>query len=751
VTAAKGERTAEVTADVSLIGHAGPGGQEAVCRAAFAELLRRYGDVGGVFSWNGAAPHPAGTAPESALRLELTLADGRISGTIALTGPDLEAVLPERSAAHYLTLLATASGAADELGAVDVLTPQERQEIAAANGEPIDPDTLRPWPELVAGHAARTPSAIAVRYEDHALSYAELERRANQLAALLRASGIDFQASVALCLPRGERMVVAALGVLKAGACYVPLDPADPAARRNEILRDSGARIVVAAACPIDNLPGGVALIQLDARFTALADQPDVPLAVPLSGGDAAYLLYTSGSTGRPKGVLVEHRQLAAYVAAIVRRFGIDRPRSYALVQPLTVDSSVTALAVALATGGEVHVLSRERALDAAAFADWMRRHDVDCLKIAPSHLRALQGSPRFAELLPSWLLIVGGEASSWRWLRDLQRAHPRLQIVNHYGPTETTVGVLTLAVAEHLDAQWSTAPIGVSLPGTTITVADPAGREVPVGIAGELVIGGAQVARGYQNATERSGFVETGIGRRYRTGDRARRLVRGTVTFLGRDDDQVKVHGFRIELGEIDAALAEHPAVREAASAIDADVGGVARIIAYVVPSDVDTAALRAHLKARLSPHMVPRVIVPMNRLPLTPHGKLDRGSLPPPGPGTSANSGVDAVAPGARLEHVVAAVWCDLLGVAAVGPEQNFFEVGGHSLLLVDLQNRLCREAGKEVELLDLLQHPTVRGQAQLLSGTHRGMAPPRRSALQAALARRRQQLRGRGIADD
>jgi amino acid adenylation domain-containing protein len=748
VTGARGQRTAAVTADVSpVIGRAGPAGVEAACRAAFTELLRRYGNVGGAFWWNGGAPDPAGTAPVPALRLDLNLADNRIAGTIALAGPDLEAVRPERSAAHYLTLLAASGG----LGTVDVLTADERREIAGADGEPVDPDALRPWPELVAEHAARTPSAIAVRYEDVVLSYRELDRRANQLAAVLRACGIGPGAPVALCMPRCERTVVAALGVLKAGAYYVPVDPADPAARRNEILRDSSTRIVVAAACSVDELPDGVASIELDAEFTMLAGQPDTPPAVPVLGRDAAYLLYTSGSTGRPKGVLVEHRQLAAYIAAIVRRFGIDRPRSYALVQPLTVDSSVTALAVALATGGQVHVLSRERALDAAGFADWMRRYDVDCLKIAPSHLRALQGSPRFAELLPSWLLIVGGEASSWPWLRDLQRAHPRVRIVNHYGPTETTVGVLTFAVADHLDAQWSTAPIGRALPGTTVTVADHAGREVPLGIAGELVIGGAQVARGYHGAPGRSGFAGTGSGRRYRTGDQARRLAGGTVAFLGRDDDQVKVHGFRVELGEVDAALAEHPAVREAASAIDADPGGVPRVVAYVVPGDVDTAALRAHLKARLSPHMVPWAIMPMDRLPLTPHGKLDRSALPSPGPGAHAGSGPGPVAPAAGLEHVVGAVWCDLLGVEAVEPEQNFFDVGGHSLLLVELQKRLRSEAGREVDLLDLLNHPTVRAQAHLLTRPQRALSPPRRPALQAALARRRQQLRGRGAVDD
>lgn len=735
MTATTGERTAAVTADATLIGH---GGAEAVCRAAFAELLRRYGDVSGAFWWNGAAPDSSETMAAPAVRLELTAVDGGVAGRIILTGPDLEPVPPERSAAHYLTLLATASGGAGDLGTVDVLTAAERRAIAAADGEPTAPDALRPWPELVAEHAARTPNAIAVRYEERALGYGELERRANQLAALLRASGIASGMPVALCLPRCERMVVAALGVLKAGAYYVPVDPADPAARRNEIIRDSGARVIVAAACPVDDLPVGVATVQLDAEFTALAGQPDAPPAVRLSGGDAAYLLYTSGSTGRPKGVLVEHCQLAAYVAAIVRRFGIDRPRSYALVQPLTVDSSVTSLAVALATGGEVHVLSRERALDPAAFADWMRCYNVDCLKIAPSHLRALQGSPRYAQLLPAWLLIVGGEASSWSWLRDLQRAHPQLRIVNHYGPTETTVGVLTLTVAEHLDAQWTVAPIGVALPGTTVTVADPAGREVPLGIAGELVIGGGQVARGYQGVTGRSGFIETAAGRRYRTGDRVRRLADGMVAFLGRDDDQVKVRGFRVSLGEVDAALAAYPAVRETASVIEAGPSGDARIVAYVAPGDVDTAALHMHLKSLLSPHMVPHVIVPVDRLPLSPHGKLDHGALPsPPLP---ANSGTGAPAPGTGLEHIVAAAWCDLLNVESVEPEQNFFDAGGHSLLLIDLQNRLTRDAGKEVELLDLLQHPTVRAQAELLTR-------PRRAVPRAALGSRRQQPRGRG----
>ena len=742
---------AVVTADVSLIAErAGTGGVEAACRVAFTELLRRYGDIGGVFSWNGAVPDADEQVPPPALRLELSLAEGRVTGTITLLGPDLEAVPPDNSAAHYLTLLLAASDAPGELGAVNVLTAAERREIAATDGEPLAADELRPWPDLVAEHAARHPHAIAVRFEDLVLSYGDLERHANQLAALLRTSGIGPGAAVALCMPRCERMVVAVLGILKAGDHYVPIDPADPAARRDEILRDSGARVVVTTGT-LSDLPRGVASVQLDAQFTSLADHPVSPPAVPLSGGDVAYLLYTSGSTGRPKGVLVEHRQLAAYVMAMVRRFGIDRPRSYALVQPLTVDSSVTSLAVALGTGGEVHVLSRERALDGAAFADWMRRHEVDFLKIAPSHLRALQHSPRFSELLPSWLLVVGGEASNWRWLRDLQRACPHLGVVNHYGPTETTVGVLTLAVVEHLDALWSTAPIGTALPGTTVTVADPAGREVPLGIAGELVIGGAQVARGYRGVTAGSAFVETGAGRQYRTGDRVRRIAGGVIAFLGRDDDQVKVSGFRVELGEVDAALADHPAVREVASVTRADDRGGGDIVAYVVPSDVDVEDIREHARLRLPPHMVPRAFVSVDYLPLTAHGKLDRGALPRLASRAPGWPGPGAGAPEPGLEGIVAAAWRDLLGVQAVGPEQNFFDVGGHSLLLIELQNRLSRDAGRPVDLLDLLQHPTVRAQAQLLSRPRDAVPVPRHSALQERMARRRRLLRGKGVVDE
>jgi amino acid adenylation domain-containing protein len=621
------------------------------------------------------------------------------------------------------------------------VAPDEESIVAALNGVRTEfPE--KPFHQLFEEQAARNPDAIAVRAGDTSLCYGELNRRANQLAHLLRDRGVGPEVTVGLCLDRGVRMVVAVLGVLKAGGAYVPVDPRDPAVRRSAILDDAAVRVVVTDG-PLDIVHD---VVELDVGWSVLAGWPaDDPAAAPAVMSHAAYLLYTSGSTGRPKGVVVEHRQLAGYTHAVIARFGIDRPLRFAMVQPLTVDSSVTALVPPLCTGGEVHLIPRERALDAEWLADWTRTHGVDCLKIAPSHLRALQSSPRFPELLPRRLLVVGGEASDWRWLRALADLAPGCQVFNHYGPTETTVGVLTLAVADHPDADWDTAPIGIPLPNTQAYVVDAAGRPAPFGVVGELVIGGTNVARGYHRREDltAAAFVTDPLGRRcYRTGDYVRRLPDGTIAFLGRRDDQIKVRGFRVELGEIDAALRGHAAVRHAVTIVREDPPGDRRIVAYAEPHDVDSfdvAGLQSHLRARLAAHMIPQAVVVLERLPLSEHGKLDRAALPPP-PATAVRP------PTNELDRLVAAAWQEVLHTDAVGVRQNFFDIGGHSLLLVELQHRLRATTGREIELLDLFRHTTVRAQADFLAGREPVTSRPVRSggAQANALLRRRQQQR-------
>nr|APD71689.1 non-ribosomal peptide synthetase 1 [Streptomyces sp.] len=695
------------------------------------------------------------------LALHMTDHGGRLLGQLVFATDVFDRDTAHRAVGHLTTLLDGVVRDPDRPpAALPLLTEREERAIAGLNSTVAKPPD-RTFHELFEEQAARTPDAVAVRAGDSSLTYRALNARANQLAHLLRELGAGPERTTGICMERVPQMVVAVLGVLKAGGAYVPVDPRDPAERTEGILRDAGAATVLVTEAA--SLPEATAVrtVVLDPEWTVLEGRPseNTP-AGPDALEHAAYLLYTSGSTGRPKGVVVENRQLVGYTRAVIDRFGFDGPMRCAMLQPLTVDSSVTMLTPPLCTGGEVQLISRECALDAGRLADWARRWEFDVLKIAPSHLRALQSSSRFAELLPRRLLIIGGEASEWRWLRDLQRMAPHCEVFNHYGPTETTVGVLTLAVADHLDADWETAPIGVPLPGTRAHVVDASGQETPVGVPGELLIGGTNVTRGYHRspALTAAAFVPDPFGgppgsRLYRTGDVVRRLPDGSIAFLGRRDDQIKVRGFRVSLGEIDAALGRHPGVRRVVTIVREDVPGDRRIVAYIeptAPGAVSAPALEEHGRTQLPGHMVPRALVFLDALPLSTHGKVDRAALPAPAAGGRGDA---STTPADEPERAVTEIWKDLLHVESVGVEQNFFDLGGHSLMLVELHRRLCLSTGRDIDLLDLFQYTTVRAQAGLLAGERQEpVAPadtdrPRNPVQQNALLKRRQQqLRSR-----
>lgn len=587
--------------------------------------------------------------------------------------------------------------------------------------------------------AVRTPTAIAIRDSDGSITYDELNRRANRLAHHLRSHGVGPETTVGICMERSRLMIIALLGILKAGGAYVPVDPGDPEHRRDLILSDAAVALVMAAP---------------DVEAITAGPDHDLP-GSDEAANHAAYLLYTSGSTGVPKGVVVENRHLMAYVNAVLDRLGLANPMSFAMVQPLSVDSSVTAFAPTLCHGGQVHLISRESALDPDKLADWVQRWGVDALKIAPSHLRALQSSPRFAELLPRRVLVVGGEASDWRWMQELQRLAPDCRVFNHYGPTETTVGVTTFAVADHLDRTgWDVTPIGKPLPGARIHIVDDAGRPVADGDAGELLVGGPQVARGYRNRADLTDkafiadpFTPGEVGRLYRTGDMAIRQVDGTIMFFGRRDDQIKIRGFRVAIGEIDAAIRSCPGVRLAATIVREDVAGDSRVVSYVEPGpEFDDAELQTHLRRRLSPHMIPSAVVTLSRLPLSSHGKVDRSALPMP---VVVEPG--GVPLGDGLPSRIADIWRDLLKTGVVDLDRNFFDAGGHSLLLVELQHRLSALTGQPVDLMDLFQHTTIRSQALLATQRPPVTTEKARTPQRSALAARRQHQRARRTLND
>ncbi|MDJ0105741.1 amino acid adenylation domain-containing protein [Rhodococcus erythropolis] len=596
-------------------------------------------------------------------------------------------------------------------------------------------DADKTFHQVFQDQVARAPNATAVRSENMSMSYRELDQRANQLAHLLHDRGVGPEVTVGLCLDRDVPLAVGVLGVLKAGGAYVPVDPNEAPARRDNIFADADVQALITSDGNV--IAHSREIVRLNPTWSVLEGQPsEGPPAVTTSLVHAAYLLYTSGSTGPPKGVVVEHRQLMAYTRAALDRFEIAEPLNYAMVQPLSVDSSVTSFMLPLCTGGEVHLLSRETSLDVERLADWARAHRVDFLKIAPSHLRALESSTRFAELLPRKMLVVGGEAADWQWLQSLQRMAPDCRVVNHYGPTETTVGVLTLTVADHPDAEWHTSPIGIPLPGIRAEIIDQHGDPAPTGTVGELVISGDNLARGYHRRPDVTAatFVADNAGvRRYRTGDYVYRHTDGVIAYVSRRDDQIKVRGYRVELGEIDAALRSHTEVRNAVTLVREDVPGDRRIVAYIEPDGIATDHVAQHLRSRLPPYMIPQQIVAMARLPLSGHGKVDRNALPTP-----ARPEIKQPSSLTNLDHLVIEAWKAVLGTEDVSMDQNFFDLGGHSLLLTELQHRLRVTTGREVELLDLFHYTTVGAQASFLAGktqeTHEGprgvaVTPPRR----------------------
>ncbi len=455
-----------------------------------------------------------------------------------------------------------------------------------------------------------------------------------------------------------------------------------------------------------------------------------------MSSRHLVYVLFTSGSTGKPKGVAVEHRQLVNYTSSIIERLDFPTEARSALVSTFAADLGNTVIYPTLCTGGTLYIASQEQTTNPEAFAAYFEQHPIDCLKITPSHLSALLTASNKESVLPRQRLILGGEASSWALIEQVHELMPTCRVFNHYGPTETTVGVLTYAVPK---GDKRNPPLGGPIANTQLYILDPYLQPVPIGVAGELYIGGDNVTRGYLNRPEltqerfiassfarsndfsRSGqrtteVVTTIDARLYKTGDKARYLADGNIEFLGRIDHQVKLRGFRIELGEIEAVLRQHDEVREAVVTVRESEQGQ-QLVAYLVLHNIrlTSSKLRAYLAAKLPDYMMPNAFVLLDTLPLTPNGKIDRRSLPVPESRSDLEEAF--VPPRDVTEQQLAFIWQDILGVHSVGAHDNFFNLGGHSLLAVRLMARIQQQFGQNLPLATLFQRPTVDKLANLL----------------------------------
>jgi iturin family lipopeptide synthetase A len=452
--------------------------------------------------------------------------------------------------------------------------------------------------ELIEKQVLKAPARVALVFEGERLTYAELNHRANQLAARLRRLGAKPDAVVGIFVERSLEMIVGLLGVLKSGAAYLPIDTALPPDRIAFSLSDANVMALLTQSRLLAQLPAAVApsscpLICLD-TFDWRSSDAREPTPASTRPDQLAYIIYTSGSTGQPKGVGIEHRNIVNYVLGVSDRLQFAPGMNHASVSTIAADLGNTVIFPALATGGCLHIIAKARTENQALLAEYFRREQIDVLKIVPSHLAALLTGENAEHVIPRKLLILGGEASRLDWVEKLQRLSPETRIFNHYGPTETTVGVLTYDVRAHLHATGSgTVPIGKPLPNSRVYILDTNGQPVQVGVTGELCIGGAGVGRGYLNRSELTAEkfaadpFQPGTGARlYRTGDRARYLSDGNIEFCGRIDSQVKIRGYRVELEEIESALRLHKGVEDGVVVASEGTGGDAQLTAYVVPA---------------------------------------------------------------------------------------------------------------------------------------------------------------------
>ncbi len=631
----------------------------------------------------------------------------------------------ERMIGHFQTILeGIAAGQAATIGELPLIPERDRRQVVVEWNQATADVPAVTVQGMFEAFAAQQPEVPAAVFEGTSITYGELDRRANRIAAALVPLGVGPERAVGLCAERSLDMLAGIMGILKAGGAYVPLDPAYPPDRLRYMLEDSGARALVTQAAFTGRFP--------EARLPVVVMETLEPAwssgRPPAAGGqgDLAYIIYTSGSTGWPKGVEIEHRMLTALLHSFrpfdlpgVRRIGTNIA-SYAF------DSSVEEIFACLCFGGTVHILRPEVSMDGRRFARYIFDHGVNCVYVLPDALEAMAGEfLRRGGAGPLRCLITGLAPKRQRALQLLRDSAPELRILNAYGPTEVTYGATAyeFTQASDLDAE---VPIGRPFPNYRTYIVDPALRPLPVGVAGELLIGGASVARGYrgQPALTREKFIPDVFsgnpdGRLYRSGDLARWLPDGNIEFLGRIDDQVKIRGYRIEPGEIEAALAGLPGVERAAVTARVSPAGDKRLVAYVVPLEagkLTAEALRDGLSARLPAHMIPAAFHFLDALPLLVSGKIAWKSLPEPDWGVRAGKSSGA-APRDEVEARLARVWEKVLGISPVRRDDNFFDLGGHSLLAVRLFSEIERVFGAGLPLATLFGAPTVEGIASVL----------------------------------
>jgi amino acid adenylation domain-containing protein len=634
----------------------------------------------------------------------------------------------DRWLSHYRVLLeAIASDPGQRLDELPLLTEGERHHLLVEwNDTSTDHPADALLHELFEAQAARTPEGTAVAFEDRLLTYRELDTRANQLAHCLQGHGVGPDTLVPLCVERSLEMVIGILGILKAGGAYVPIDPDYPPQRIAWMLDEIDSPVVLThqrldARITLDR----ACIIHLDSDWPAIARESVAPVSNSVAAANLAYIIYTSGSTGRPKGVMIPHAGICNHMLWMQRVYPLQEADVVLQKTPFGFDASVWEFFAPLLAGAKLVMAQPEGHLDPAYLAKTILAHGVSILQLVPSQLRMLLDEPAFWHCAPPLKHVYCGGEPLTRELCDAFYARlPQATLRNLYGPTETSIDATswTCPHAAHPGA----IPVGRPIDNVRAYIVNPRMQLSPIGVPGELLIGGIGLARGYLNHTDLTAekfvpdlFHAAAGARLYKTGDLARLLPDGNIELLGRIDSQVKLRGFRIELGEIETCIARHSAIRTVAVIAREDIPGDKRLVAYLVADDPPADLidqLRALIRASLPAYMIPAHFVMLEAMPLDHHGKLDRKGLPVPGTGAQTPRGV-AVAPRTPSETLVAGMFRDVLGRADLGVHDNFFDLGGDSLMAARLMSRLRAASGTDLPLRNLFERPTAAQLAEAI----------------------------------
>ncbi|MEM7552754.1 MAG: amino acid adenylation domain-containing protein, partial [Cyanobacteria bacterium P01_A01_bin.84] len=616
----------------------------------------------------------------------------------------------ERMVAHFQNLLEKiVENPSQKVGSLTLLSEAERHQLLVEWN-----DTATDYPkdkcihQLFEEQVEKTPDAVAVVFEQEQLTYEQLNQKANQLAHHLQSLGVKPEVLVGICVERSIEMVVGLLGILKAGGAYVPLDPNYPQERLNYMLEDSDVGVLVTQNSLLESFPENNArVVYLDSDHDVIEQYSKQNLYAGVGSDNLAYVIYTSGSTGKPKGVLVTHKGLLNLVFWHQETFAISSSDIATQLAATAFDASAWELWPYLSAGATIHLLNTETIIQPKVLLDWLISEKIT-ITFVPTPLLENLLSLEYPDKIALRIVLTGGDK-----LHQYQSTSLPFKVINNYGPTENTV-VTTSGLVASVEETFQLAPaIGRPIANTQIYILDKHLQPLPVGVPGEIYVGGDGLARGYLNRPQltQEKFIPNPFNnsqRLYKTGDLARYLSDGNIEFLGRIDNQVKIRGFRIELGEIEAVLATHPQVNQAVVIAQGENTGKKRLVAYVVKNDkITTQQVSNYIKAQLPDYMVPGVFVTLERLPLTPNGKIDRKALPETD--TSLRE-TEYVASSTPREEIIASIFADVLGVENVGIHDNFFELGGHSLLATQLISRVRETFSMEIPLRELFSSPTV-----------------------------------------